>query len=91
MNSERSKSLISPDWLCRRYGCQDHPGLPQSNCYYCGKITSNAAEFCLDFRQPNAPRPFWQWVARQIDKYNGLPAPIAIKTTNPPQDQSRPE
>lgn len=73
--STRSRVLVSPNLFCRWFGCKDYvpssgyyPGMPQAHCYYCGKITGCAADFCQDFQEPAKKSILGFWLARQIDK-----------------------
>lgn len=53
----RRETLVSPKWVCRRFGCtlyefgQGEMTFP-SHCIYCGKVDRFALDDCADFIKP---------------------------------------
>lgn len=61
----RSRRLVWPVRYCQTQGCtlfvpsnsDGYPGMPQSHCYYCGKIGDNAQDGCTDWTKPIGTPP----------------------------------
>jgi hypothetical protein len=69
-----SKDLISPDPICRKFGCITtafyYEGLPQASCRRCGMKTHYAASFVPNFEKAWEPTPKCIiWICEKIFKW----------------------